>query len=886
MPPARVATTFRVPLRPGVAPGGRAELLAPAGSFEALVAAVENGADAVYLGGTAFNARKFAANFTDDELARACDYAHVRGVKVFLTFNTLVFNHEFPEAVAFIGRAREMGVDALIIQDLGIMKAVRDLCPDFPIHISTQATVHNSDGIRFLEDLGAERVILARENSLKEIAKMRERTKAELEHFAHGAMCYCYSGQCLMSSVIGERSGNRGACAYTCRLPFTMEAANADGKAPPPPPARGEDGLVTEMYRPLEHVRAKHVLSSKDMNDLEHVPRMIESGVMSFKIEGRMKRPEYVAIVTRAYRQAIDRHYAGNFHVTESEKSAVLKVFNRDFTKAWVDAKDKWNYTTWDTAGNKGTPLGEVVQAGDGWVMVKLRDTLRVKDGVEIIHLAESWERDGHAGGAPEEYGFQVHQILNASGRWLGEAHAGETVTLRGRAHASPGDPVYKTADFETLEAARRSYATPQRRVPVEVSATLKVGEPLRVRLKDTTRGFEAEHAHDYVVAEARRAPLTPAAAREQLEKLGDTPFEAARVDVTIEGAAFAPIRMLNDARRAAAEKLERAIAEHYHRAPLSDFAERASRFLAFPTVERAATAPTLAVNCWTLDNVRAAIGAGAKVVYFSGLKVGGLQPRWDDEAVAEAMALARDAGAELWLASGMIQKDVEVAAFEKALQAMPGVGVLAGNHGAFHVARSLGRRVVGDWMLNVYNSVTVDYLRAHGAERLTLSPEMTLAQMADVARHTPERLEALVHGRLTLMTSEYCSIGHAEACQMPGGTWAPCHDKKYRLEDRLGKRFPLETDGACRMYILNSVELAMLDRIPDLARAGLDVLRIETIGSRPEAVAAQTGAYLEALASYRADPAGWALDPSLWKRVADACPDGFTTGHFYRGPL
>ncbi len=888
-----VQTSFRIPLDPALARHETVELLAPAGSFEAFVAAVENGADAVYLGGRAFSARKFAANFTDDELRRACDYAHVRGVKVFVALNTLVVNHEFPEALAFIETARRAGADALIIQDLGILRAVRELVPDLPVHVSTQATVHNSAGIRYLEDLGAERIILARENSLREIRKMRDETKAELEHFAHGAMCYCYSGQCLMSSLIGERSGNRGACAYTCRLPFSMEAAVADGRAPPPPtraPA-GRDGGAAPPYEPLPHVRAKHVLSSKDMNDLEAVPEMIEAGVMSFKIEGRMKRPEYVAVVTHAYRQAIDRYYAGRFHVTEEEKRRVLKVFNREFTPGWVHGKDMWGFTSWDTAGNRGSALGEVVSSGDGWVRIRLSDALRVHDGIEIVHTADAWERGGHAGGAPEEYGFEVRQIATAGGRLVREANAGEVVEVKGRQFSSPGDPVFKTADHETLAWARRSYETPHRKVPVEVSAGIAVGRPLTIRVRDAARGFEVVHTADHVVDEARKAPLAEAAVREQLAKLGDTPFVAERIDVQLDPKSFVPLGVLNDARRAAAEKLERAIAVHHHRTPAPGYRERARQFLDFPVVDRARTTPAVAVNCWTMDNLRAALHGGATRVYFSGLQVGGLLPKWDLDAVREAARLASAAHAELWIASGMVQKDWEVEQMRSAVRALrdddlPFAGVLAGHHGALQVAKEEGVRAIGDWMLNVYNSVTVDYYRRHGAERLTLHPELTLDQIADVARHTPEPVEALVHGRLTLMTSEYCSIGHAERCQVPGGTWAPCHDKKYRLEDRLGKHFPLETDGACRMYILNSVELNMANRVPELARAGIDVIRIETIGSRPDAVEVQTRVYRELCAAYAADPDGYRFPEAAWEDLKRVCPDGFTSGHFFRGPM
>ncbi|HET6403123.1 MAG TPA: DUF3656 domain-containing protein [Candidatus Thermoplasmatota archaeon] len=843
-----VVTTFRLPLRPEVQ-RSRVELLAPAGSYESLVAAVENGADAIYLAGQHFGARKFAKNFSDEELRAGIDFAHVRGVKVFVTVNTLVFNEEFGDLLPFLETIREAGADAVIVQDLGVMKVLRDLFSDLPLHISTQATVHNSLGVKWLEDLGAERVILAREMTLKDIVGMKQRTGAELETFVHGALCYCYSGQCLMSSVIGERSGNRGACAYTCRLPYDM----------------------VQNEEKMPEVEQKHVLSSKDLNQIESIPKLIESGVTSFKIEGRMKRPEYVAVVTRAYRNAIDRYYAGDFHITDAEHKAVMSVFNREFTPGYLEGKEKWGFTSWDTDGNRGTVLGEVVEAGRGYLKVKLHDELQVKDGISVVHMP-TWGNE--RGGEPEEYGFTVSQIEHM-GRWITEARPGMVVTLKGFAKASVGDKVYKTADHDTLESARATFeGPPLRRVGVEMRVRVAVGEPLRVELRDIERDVRAVH-EGFVVQPARKAPLARETVREQMLKLTDTVFEADKLDLEMHGDGFAPLSALNDARRGAVQALERAIAARYHRAPRTE----PPRMRELPLVDRKGRQLSLAVNCWGVENVRAALEGGAKEIYFSGLKVGGLQPKWDDEALEQVVALAKEHGAKLWLASGMIQKDWEVEALRKAVRAT-GLPVLAGNHGAAQVAKEEGVPFVVDWPMNVYNSVTTDFLVEHGARRITLSPELTLSQMADVARHTEAPLEALVHGRLTLMTSEYCSIGHATACQMPGGTWAPCHANTYSLEDRTGKKFPLATDGACRMYILNSVELAMLNRLHELRDAGLDVVRIESIGTSSDALREQVRLYLQALArpDLRATKAEW-------KALEQTCPDGFTTGHFYRGP-
>ncbi|HLE95827.1 MAG TPA: DUF3656 domain-containing protein [Candidatus Thermoplasmatota archaeon] len=912
MPPALVETRFKLP----VPRAQRVELLAPAGSFEALVAAVENGADAVYLAGQHFGARKFAQNFTEDELVRAVDYAHVRGVKAFVTVNTLVKDQEFADLVRFLHVLHDVGVDAIIAQDLGVVRAARELVPDLPVHISTQATVHNSAGVRWLEALGCERVILAREMDVREVRQMKERTGAELETFVHGALCYCYSGQCLASSLIGGRSGNRGACAYTCRLPFDLTAGGA-GATSGPDPTRTEPEQVL--------ARKKHVLSSKDLQTLDAIPEMIEAGVSSFKIEGRMKRPEYVATAVGVYRKAIDRYYAGDFHVTPEERERLLRVFNREFTQGFhKDGAGRWAFTNWENAGNRGGVLGRVVRSGKGWVRVRLEGDLRVGDGIEILHSAAQWEAE--AGGqqlalrptaheraadrvarkrsaeklddfGPEEWGWTVREIRvedrNARGHaakmfYVGKASAGDVVELKGHQLARPGDPVHKSADFEVLEAARRTYeGGNHRKVAVRLEARLHVGLPLRVVLTEPERGVVAEHVSEFVVAPARSAPLSQVAAREQLGRLGDTPFQAEDVRVDLDPRAFVPIGVLNEARRAAGAALERALVERHRRAPVASrsvSAHEAAR-------PRSATAPRLVVKCWGLPNVEAAVGAGADEVYFSGLRVGGLQPRWDFDALTKAADLCAADGARLWIDSGGVQHDWEVDMLRRAVQQLKThaafAGVLAGHHGAMQVAFDEGVPFVADHALNAFNSATVDFLVERGARRVVLSPELTLDEIRAIAAGTVEPLEIVAHGRLPLMTSEYCSIGHATECQKR--TRAPCHERPYAITDPKGYRFPLVTDGACRMVMLNSVEMNTIDRIPDVAEAGVDVVRIDTAGTRPEAVAVQVRTYRDALAAWEAarrERGAWTFDDRWWTDLAAECPDGFTTGHLYRGPL
>lgn len=904
----------------------RVELLAPAGSYEALIAAVENGADAVYLAGQHFGARKFAQNFTDDELRSAVDYAHVRGVKVFVTVNTLVKEDEFPSLVRFLHLLNEAGVDAIIVQDLGVVRLARDTVPDLPVHISTQATVHNSAGVRWLESLGAERVILAREMDLREIRQMKEKTGAELESFVHGALCYCYSGQCLASSLIGGRSGNRGACAYTCRLPYDLVAGGERAAA--------GAGMPMKAEPERKELRQKHVLSAKDLETLDAIPEMIEAGLSSFKIEGRMKRPEYVATAVEVYRKAIDRHYAGKFYVTDDERSRLLSVFNRDFTGGFhKDGAGKWAFANYDSAGNRGTVLGRVVKSGKGWVQVKLEHELRAGDGIEILHTPEGWDQEQGSDASapafpaskgprpsaadraaarverkgvgklddhgPEEWGFTVREMLvQRRTHRVGEApvhtalgRPGEVVELKGHQYARAGDPVYKTADVEVLEAARKTYeGGNHRKMPVVVDVAVAVGRPLVVKLTAADGRVTVEHDPGFVVPEARSAPLSDAAVREQMQKFGDTPFAPQTVKVRVDRKAFVPLGVLNDARRGAAAALERALAVRSHRPPAGEVA-KARELLARPTAPRTVRKPTLVVKAWGPANLEAALEAGATEVYFSGLRVGGLQPRWDLDAVAKGLDAAQSKGAKLWIDSGPVQHDWEVDMLAKAVErakAHPAfAGVVAGHHGAMQVATEAAVPFVADWSLNAFNALTLDFLAAKGAARVVLSPELTLEEAKRIGAGTSVPVEVLAHGRHQLMVSEYCTIGHATDCQKT--TRAPCHERPYAITDRKGYRFPLATDGACRMYMLNSVELNMIDRIPDLAEAGVDVVRIETIATAPDATAVQVRTYLEALAAW--DTAGalrekWTFEPRWWDDLAAVNPDGFTTGHFYRGPL
>ena len=342
------------------------ELLAPAGSKEALIAAIESGANAIYLAGNMFGARAYADNFDEEGMREAIRIAHLRNVLINVTVNTIVDDQELPQLADYLRFLYEAGADAILVQDLGVAKLAREIVPDLPLHASTQMTVHNLDGVLALQKLGFTRVVLSREVSLEAIKHIIDNCDVEIEVFIHGALCVCYSGQCLMSSMIGGRSGNRGRCAQPCRLPYTLV-----------------DEHDNDM---LKDTAGKYLLSPRDMNAIDLIPQLIDAGVASLKIEGRMKRPEYVGIVVNNYRQVIDSHYAGKFHVTDKTRHDLAQVFNRDFTTAFLEKKQGRNMMSDRRPNNRGIMLGRVMEydSATGFVTMKLSDSLSVGDQVDF----------------------------------------------------------------------------------------------------------------------------------------------------------------------------------------------------------------------------------------------------------------------------------------------------------------------------------------------------------------------------------------------------------------------------------------------------------------------------------------------------------------------
>lgn len=493
------------------------ELLSPVGNMECLKAAVQGGCDAVYLGGYAFGARSFAGNFSNEELIEAITYAHLYGVKVYVTVNTLVYESETEMFFQYIEFLYRNQVDAVIVQDLGMMDWIRKTYPNLEVHASTQMHVHNLEGVKFVQELGLSRVVLARETDIDTIQKIKKVCNIELEIFVHGALCFCYSGQCLMSSMIGGRSGNRGTCTQCCRMKY--EIYENDKK------------LNQDDY----------VLSPKDLNSLEHLGELIEIGVDSFKIEGRMKRPEYVFYVTHLYRKAIDEYYkTKNITITEEEKDTLKKLFHREFTKGFLFHENQKDWLNPKRPNHVGIPIGQVVSSQNGWVTCCLSREVHQNDGIRILNHKEDK-------GCILNKIYQNHKLVNSGQK-------GETISFYLEGKFESGDIIVLTSDQSDLNQIQKQILSSPRKVQITGSITVKIGKCIQYQVDDGINQVTLEGT--YVVEKAQKQPVTKERIEEQLEKLGDTVYVLKHLDCNIDDSIFVPIQELNTIRRKMVELL------------------------------------------------------------------------------------------------------------------------------------------------------------------------------------------------------------------------------------------------------------------------------------------------------------------------------------------
>lgn len=832
------------------------ELLAPAGDYEAFLAAVENGADAVYLGGKLLNARQFAGNFDSENLKKAIFYAHIRGVKVYLTANTLVSDNEMSQAVGLIEEAYLMGIDGVIVQDLGLAGLIRKIFPDLDLHASTQMTIYNLEGVKLLERLGFKRVVLARELSIQEFKYISSNTPLEIEVFVHGALCICYSGQCLMSSIIGGRSGNRGKCAQPCRLPYELVNSN-----------------ISSMKKQELNVSG-YLLSPKDLCSIDLLDKIIDAGVKSLKIEGRMKNPEYVATVVRIYRKYLDRLSTSTLkqnepNIAKDDIRDLTQIFNRGgISNGYLIHKTGKDMMCFEKPKNWGIYLGDALEYDrfTGMLKIKLGEKLSIGDGIEV------WN------GELESPGTIVSEI-KLNGKNITASNIGDVVSLgyiKGK--ISKGDKVYKTSDRSLNAFARETYTGKvKRKIPLEGIFIIGNNVPIKFLIGDDN-GNEVAVEGATIPEIAVNRPLTQDRVLEQIKKTGSTPFEFSKIEIQIDEKLSVPISEINDIRRRALEEMEIKRAATHERKMSSEIMEKKESLLYFPGNSRIET-ENIKVSLFFYEFNRNIdiLSTGAERVYIP-------FKAFLDKEQREHIMLCKDKGVELFIQLPSITRGNYDRLIKKELEGVlqAGIdGIMIRNIGLLEFARDLkGIEIVGDHTLNAYNGYTIRELVKIGLKGITISPELTLNQIKGFSLPCNFCTEAIVYGRLQLMNSEYCPVGSTK-----GGMTSDricnkaCVDNTYMLRDRKGAEFPVTCDRIdCRSTILNSNVMLFVD--------GFDRLKSEGICSVRLNIWDEDSGEIKKLVDMYRDVArnGENVLRKYEGLTGEIKRKGFTKGHYFRG--
>ncbi|MCC5910506.1 MAG: U32 family peptidase [Clostridiaceae bacterium] len=814
------------------------ELLAPAGSFEALKAAVQNGADAIYLGGMLFSARAYASNFDEEILEKAVEYAHIRGVKVYVTVNTLIKDMEIIHLLPYLKFLYEIGIDAVILQDLGVVKIVKDIFPDFPIHCSTQMTLHNSQGVEVLKKAGVERTVLARELSLKEIKAIYQSTGMELEVFVHGALCYGYSGQCLMSSFIGGRSGNRGRCAQPCRKQYELVSL--------------DEGST--------HQEKAFYISMRDLNTLEDIGKIIESGVTSFKIEGRMKKPQYVAAIVKAYRKAIDQYIKAKTKLVDEEiHKEVTQVFNRKFTKGYILNSHKDQILNIQKPNNRGLLLGVVEEYNNHnkTFTLQLLDDIQQGDGIEVANQAE-----GIGGIANKIY---------KNNKLTHEAKKGEKVEIKLIGRIEKGAKVYKTLDMQLMKRLEvtYNYHEENKKVNIYGEVTLKVNEPMELCVWDED-GNTVCRKSDVLVEQARKVALSEEKVSESMKKLGNTPFEMHYVNCHVEQDISIPIAIVNRLRRDTVEDLIKVRKNKSKRSfqntvQMNLFIEDLSSKKM--KANDSNLTPKISVKVDTINQLDAVLTERVDRIYYGNLK-----------NLDRAVELCRHKKVQIFFRCPSIIKDHELQLLQDKVKDFSLDGVLAGDLAMVQFTKEhLNIPVIGDMSLNTMNSKAIAFLKELGADGITLSPELDLRNIKGIQGQEKSFVEIIIYGKLLAMVAETCPLIESNQCNHP---CEKCRKSPYTyqwgLKDDKNISFPFSKDYLGRTIILNSKPIYMLDKMQDIYTTNIKNYRLEFTDESPEDVVKVTKAYVTSIKN--------SIDNNNIVESNSVGIDEFTRGHFYRG--
>jgi putative protease len=822
------------------------EIMSPAGHWPQLHAAVEAGADAVYFGLTHFTARA-KVGFTLDELPEVMRTLHRRGVRGYVTFNTLVFDHELDEAARSLARIAAAGADAVIVQDVGIGQLAAEIAPGMEVHGSTQMSITSAEGIALAQRFGVSRVVLARELSLDDIRAIRNQTDCELEIFVHGALCVSYSGQCFSSEAWGGRSANRGQCAQACRLPYDL--------------------IVDDVPTPLGD--ARYLLSPGDLYALHQLPEIVQIGVSALKIEGRYKDANYVALTTQAYRQAVDEAWAGRaLSITPQEELRLEQVYSRGLGPHFISGVNHQTVVNGRAPRHRGVCMGKVVEVTERSVLVAPDPhaaPMPLKPGDGVVFDAADRR-------SPEEReeGGRVYEIQTHKGGRLEVRFGNRAIDF---SRIRPGDLLWRTHDPEVDRAAKpwTEAAAPVAKQPVRVQVLAREGEPLLLTWSVINAPeVRATIASTDPLLTARKRMLDEPYLRDQLGRLGNTPYALTDLELEVAGAPFAPSSLLNQLRRAAVEALAAlqsapagAIADPNAALGVVRSKQTAALHLPAPQV----STPQLHLLVRTPEQLAAALEVKPDSITLDYLELYGLRP---------SVEAVQAAGIEVRVASPRILKPSEQRIVNFLLRL--GCPILVRSGGLLQALRAAGHPLlIGDFSLNTANAVTAETFLGLGLARITPTHDLNAAQVADLAEAVGgERLEVIAYQHLPVFHTEHCVF-----CRfLSTGTsykdcGHPCESHKVALRDVSGRAHPVMADVGCRNTVFGAEAQSAAPHLPRLMQAGIFHYRLEFAHETREEVRRVAHAF-------RAGLSGELSAGELESRLAAIAPQGVTEGSLF----
>ena len=781
------------------------ELLSPVGNFECLKAAVQNGANAVYFGASSFGARAFAGNFDDYELEKAINYAKLRGVKTHLTLNTLIKEDEFNSAFEIAKKAYMYGIDAIIVQDIGLASKLIESFPDLDIHASTQMTVHNLEGVKELEKLGFKRAVLSRELSLEEINYICKNTNMEIEVFIHGALCISYSGECLFSSMVGGRSGNRGKCAQPCRLPYELIKQTNNNSAS------------------KSNINKGYLLSPRDLCGIEFIPNMIKSGVTSLKIEGRMKSPEYVATVTRIYRKYIDLAYDSTkeYVIDENDKKDLMQVFNRGgFSSGHLTTQENRDLIFKEKPNNMGIYLGKISKynSSKGIVTCNIENTLDLGDSISFKN---------------ENTKYTISELINKNGQNIKSATINNTVSFgRMKGNIKIGDKIYKLNSKVLSDTALSSYSKENIKIDLDCNISIKKDKNISVNISCAKFGIETNYTYDYIPEVSQNQPLSQEKIINQFSKTLDTPFVFKNFNIELDNNLFMPVSVLNEIRRTGIDKMETEIINQFKRNSVESYEINHTNNITKNTSE---TKLSLLLNILNL-NYNYDLLDNVDKLYLP-LKYFG-----NNKYTEIIQTLSNKFNLYIYMPIILRKNFIETAKsiINKSVNEFNIKGAVISHFSQVDLFKEFDNlELIGNYTLNIFNSNSINCLKDMNISTVTLSPELNQESLIDVLNSSTLPKEFIVYGNIPIMTMNYCPLGNSNKCYTTCKN--DCNtDSKFFLKDRMNMLFRILPDNLQTISTLYNSKINSIDyKDFNLDFARIDILdeKIEQINNIIETV-------------------------------------------------